>query len=433
MTMISDIMILTIPAIVAITIIHLISSIHISDAGMLHRNNNIESITVNFSNSMIRSSTPSTSSTPAPLIEKKQSKKKKKKKKKSNNNAYNNTNHPMEQHQHQHNHHHHQRQHLDHKQWSSTQKLEYSCIDNYNQTLSYPAIPSFIIAGAQKSGTSALYNILAAHPLLVSTSKFEAHFFDKTANQINSTSTEGEICRKGYEYYQYFNLTSSQDGLLRSSLMYAYEKTPSYLLNPNIPEMILKTCPWKPKIIVILRNPIDRAYSHHKMDQHRGEKWHNLTHVIFEEKLVQDYEELKKVGILAGSLDAPEIGIWNGTASSSSSLKNNTLLRGFYSEQLKPWLRHFKIHDEIMVIPYETFQKNRLDTFHSILQFIGVPRLALSVTEEQLAVNLGPTPKAPVSNSSLSKETRDILGRLYKPYNDDLVDLLGVEWKDIWN
>lgn len=333
-----------------------------------------------------------------------------------------------------------QTQNLDDKPPSSSSlKNEYSCIDNYNNKLTYPAIPSFIIAGAQKSGTTALYHIFAKHPLLVTTPEAEARFFTKRRNQIQITTTQGEICSKGYEYYQLFNVTSKQDRMLRSGSIHAYEKSPLYILDPKIPEMILKVCPWKPKIIIILRNPIDRAYSQYLMVQKRNQYFSssaiNEEDITFEEKMIQDFEELKKAGILTGTLDAPEIGTWNHT-SSYRKLRDNILFKGFYSEQLKSWLRHFKLDHEMMVIQYETFEKNHLSVFRKLIKFIGLP--PIDITEDDLSKDMGPI--IPNTNQSLTNadraqmksETRDLLKRLYKPYNNALVDLLGNEWKDVW-
>lgn len=77
-----------------------------------------------------------------------------------------------------------------HSGWSLTRKHQnagrtttledtknYSCQDVQNNILSYPHMPNFLIAGAQKSGTSALYKIPKSHPSLLTTPRLEGNFF----------------------------------------------------------------------------------------------------------------------------------------------------------------------------------------------------------------------------------------------------------------
>lgn len=138
-------------------------------------------------------------------------------------------------------------------------------------------VPKYIIVGAQKSGTTALYEFLKEHPMIQGSIAPETHFFDwhypkgkdqeqeflQRLNLHQNDLSEKELqCAIQKVYSECFNLNST-DRLPSSSVF--IEKTPSYLFLPDVPARIYEACFWKPKIIVILRNPIDRAYSHYRM------------------------------------------------------------------------------------------------------------------------------------------------------------------------
>jgi hypothetical protein len=104
-------------------------------------------------------------------------------------------------------------------------------------------LPNFLIIGSQKAGTTSLYNILKRHPQVFLPEKKEVNFFflDKEF-------------RKGLEYYQRFfaNIPAKKK-------MYG-EASPGYICHPQAPARIKKTLPHA-KLILTVRNPIERAYS----------------------------------------------------------------------------------------------------------------------------------------------------------------------------
>lgn len=150
----------------------------------------------------------------------------------------------------------------------------------HEHNYSLPQVPQFIIVGAQKSGTTALYELLKEHPQIQGSSVAETHFFDwhypkdkedrvdflKKYHQLsvdNVTPDEWQ-CALRKTYSDFFVSTSSDNNVPRDTVF--VEKTPSYLFLAETPERILETCFWKPKVIVLLRNPIDRALSHYRMN-----------------------------------------------------------------------------------------------------------------------------------------------------------------------
>ena len=121
---------------------------------------------------------------------------------------------------------------------------------------------SFLIAGVQKAGTTALSRFLAAHPALY-LAKFEQHFFDKDAADWEQPDYAG--------YEERFR--SAKPGQLVG------EKTPSYLFWDPALERIQTYNPAM-RLIISLRNPADRAYSQWKMETRRGHETRSFSYAI---------------------------------------------------------------------------------------------------------------------------------------------------------
>ncbi|PHS73639.1 MAG: hypothetical protein COB22_00060 [Cycloclasticus sp.] len=114
---------------------------------------------------------------------------------------------------------------------------------------------NFVVAGAQKSGSSALNRFLAMHPELCMTKKKrnELHYFedDRLFNQMISSD---------HKYHMHFKPKASHKLI--------GDVTPAYMYYPQAAERMFNYNP-KLKIILILRNPIERAFSHWNMQTKR--------------------------------------------------------------------------------------------------------------------------------------------------------------------
>ena len=247
-----------------------------------------------------------------------------------------------------------------------------------------------------------------------------------------------------------FNATTTE----KDGRIWTFEKTPNYMIWPHVPAAIVETCPWKPKIVMVLRNPIDRLYSQYQMN------FVSQIDVLLpdlETELERELVMLRKHGL---SL-APDIGVWLRQKENSSHLfvpppittqqrdKKDSiqfrgfgnhglfpryLLRGLYVYQLQRWQRHFdKSH--LLVLPYHRMITDMRNVWQEILEFVGAPRHELS--EDELTTSYRPlmvgnkneTPPA----KPLSDVTRQYLVEFFRPYNELLADLLGEEWRGIWD
>ena len=321
-------------------------------------------------------------------------------------------------------------------------------------------VPSFIIAGSQKAGTSALYTLLRMHPHVVSSRKFEVHFFDHRLSEYRgrdpaSVSVE-EICERRRAYQKYFdiqmlpNLTQGTTTKIAS-----FEKTPRYICYSYIPGFVKRITPWT-KILMILRNPVDRAYSQWKMDASRMRG--DPSFPSFETSMSLTVDRLKELGMS----NAPSLEQFRNKAYKEEDFQlpiNQTLLerhryagdgnndtleklhvltkdipRGFYAQQIMFWLDYFEYGKDMKIIQYEELQKDRPGVFRDILKFVDVDPDAWAMADEVFKLDFRPVSVfGKQANQNMDGTTRKYLEKFYKPYNDELASLLGEDFRGIWN
>jgi hypothetical protein len=308
---------------------------------------------------------------------------------------------------------------------------EYRCT-RWNVTYSFPRQPAFIIVGTQKGGTSALATVLDHHPLVESSHYFEPHFFDFDETMLHYRTRLNDpeaMCRVLREYLlKNFNVNR----LRRYPGLIAFEKTPAYILTPNAPARIRAVVPWA-KIVVALRNPVDRLVSQHKMTVERG--WDNRS---FAEAVSEDLNVMRHEGYWL-----PQHRIRDPFQSSRMGAPRSRLLRkyktegmlyrGLYARQLLPWLEHYKLGEELLVVRYEELRDDPVPVLERVLDFVGAP--PYSFPDDMLNKSYSPRSSSWLTDyrPNITQEAREYLREFYKPYNDELVALLGEEWRGVWD
>lgn len=197
--------------------------------------------------------------------------------------------------------------------------------------------PTFLIAGMQKGGTSALWQQLGAHPDIFFPAKKELHFFDK--------ETLDWDCPDYAAYERLF--AACPPGSI------AGEATPIYTYWPGALERIAAYRPAM-KLIVILRNPAMRAYSHWAMELRRDAEW-------------LDFAEAIRV-----RLDRPEAvqGMKAGAHRVFSYVE-----RGFYAEQIERMFRLFP-REQVLVTTHDAFRAACGEVLDRIVAFLGLDPFA---------------------------------------------------------
>lgn len=246
-------------------------------------------------------------------------------------------------------------------------------------TASLRQLPSFLIIGAQKSGTTSLYSCLTQHPRVESAFEKEVRYFN---NHFH----------RGVNWYKaHFPLGPGRRVI-------SGEGEPSYLPNPIAAERVRELVP-SARFVVMLRNPVDRAYSHYHHRHTRGQEKRT-----FEEVCEADMEVLKDGWAGLPTADYVRLG----------HLHYSYLPRGFYYEQLKTWMDVFP-RDQFLIVRAEDFFADSQAVFDDVLAHLGLPPHRLEQGDKR---NVGGY------SQSMSDETRARLEAYFRPQNQRLYEFL---------
>jgi len=188
----------------------------------------------------------------------------------------------------------------------------------------------FILAGAQKSGTTALHYFLATQPKITMGDQQEMHFFDDDA--MFAGPVDYEQLHKHYPQ------------LAPSTI--AGDCTPSYIYYEPAAERIWQYNP-KIKLLVLLRNPVERAFAHWNMQRFKGREPLDFFDAVREEKTR-----------IAGAPPA-------------EARRFAYVDRGFYARQLERLFKFFP-REHVKVVKFEEFKDKQRETLVSIFSFLGV-------------------------------------------------------------
>lgn len=243
--------------------------------------------------------------------------------------------------------------------------------------------PDFLIIGAMKSGTTYLFNLLDQHPQIVLPKIKELHFFDNN-------------------YFMGKNWYKCQFPNKSFNKIITGEASPYYIYHPLAPIRSYKFNK-KFKIILLLRNPTERAISHYNMfSKMLNIEWepHNILK-IEEELLIQNYMELK----LKNHIDV------NNPIHRNFSF----VRRGIYLFQIKQW-QEFYSNTNLLIIKSEDFYKNTNQILDQICDFLNIDRFkGFKLTVDKYQGNY----KNKIDEKIISE-----LKKFYKPHNEELESFL---------
>lgn len=241
--------------------------------------------------------------------------------------------------------------------------------------------PGIVVVGAQKAGTSALFKMLAKHPSIIPPVVKELNFFNR----------EKAYARGPGHYAKMLPVRP-----IRGKGWTTMDITPGYLYHPKAAERIHRALP-NAVIVVILRDPVARAYSDWNMfRQFKGHpKYDHLYDARPFEQAIR--EELE--------LGAPPS-------------RTSYLSRGYYAEQLERYYTHFS-REQVLVFPYPRFKKEPSPIVSDICSAAGLEPMvgvgSLKNIKDNVRPYLNPIPEA----------LRDELAAYFKPHQEALWELLG--------
>lgn len=250
-------------------------------------------------------------------------------------------------------------------------------------------LPNFLLIGAQKGGTSFFYRVLCEHPMLEPASEKEVHYFDLNYGE-------------GVDWYRSrFPASVERDG--RQVL--TGEGTPYYLYHPACAERAARTVP-EAKLIVLLRNPVDRAYSHY---HHRTKK--GVETLGFEEALAAEGDRLR---------DEEKRLLRDEGYRSFNHQHFSYLSRGIYVEQLARWREYFD-EDRMLVLKSEDLYERAHEVFAEAQRFLGLPVWKSKSVERARKRRLERGARYP----PMAAGTRRWLTEHFEPHNQRLYEYLG--------
>jgi hypothetical protein len=251
-------------------------------------------------------------------------------------------------------------------------------------------LPDFQIIGAQKSGTSSLYRYLCSHPRVYGRYRKELQYYSKYRD-------------KGLGWYrQHFPADSPKKE--RMGLI-AGEASPYYIYHPRGAEMLHEDTP-DVKLILLMRDPVKRAYSHYTHNLRMSKIREPLS---FIEALEQEDSRLEK-----------EIPKLEEAKFYYSYIHQHVgyKARGRYLEQIKRYHKIFP-KEQLLILAAEDFFKNRQSVMDIVCDHLEIERYKFKTLWKYNAGRY----KAPMPD-----EAKEHLLEHFVPLNQDLYDYLGSDF-----
>jgi len=218
-------------------------------------------------------------------------------------------------------------------------------------------LPSYLIIGAQRAGTTSLHRYLVQHPGVRTLLRTKGvHFFDTNYGR-GMAWYASRFPTKLYAWYA---------GSRRGLGLVTGEASPYYLFHPHVPQRVARHLP-RVKLIVLLRDPVQRAYSQYQHEVARG-----FETLGFEEAIEAEPERL--AGETARLRIEP---LYN----SFSHQHHSYLARGRYHEQLAGWRSLFP-DEQLLVLSSERFFAEPDRSFRQVLDFLELPAFTPAAYEK---------------------------------------------------
>lgn len=239
--------------------------------------------------------------------------------------------------------------------------------------------PNFLILGTQKGGTTSLYEYLCHHPRVIPNLHKEVDFFI-------------------WQYYRGLDWYISHfPPLPKGGNFITGEASPSYMVDGRVCDRLWEAFP-DVRLIFILRNPVDRAFSQYQ--DHVN--WMGREHRSLEEAIADEIAIIETLD----DLTLAEREFW--------MTQYGYLLRGMYVYFLEKWMRRFPA-EQMFILKSEDFYAHPQKTLKQVFEFLGLPDHPLPEYHRYTAG----------SYSKITDRLRQTLADFFRPHNQKLEELLG--------
>jgi len=252
-------------------------------------------------------------------------------------------------------------------------------------------LPDFYIICGQKCGTTSLFEYLSLHPSILRGAAKDIRFFDKYYSKDTNW----------YKIYFPLKIKKSYLEFFSKKRFLTGDATERYLEYPFAPQRIRNVTPHA-KFIVLLRNPVDRAFSHYSMNVIR-----KMESLSFEKAIDIENERIKDNMNKMKRDEAYYSDIY---------FRHAYLDRGIYITKLKHWFKFFP-RDQFLIIQSEKFWSNTSEVYNEVLKFLGLSHFKLREYKQYR--------KRVYSDRKIVPDTRKQLIDFFKPYNKQLYEFLG--------
>ena len=262
----------------------------------------------------------------------------------------------------------------------------------YGITAPLRVLPDFLVIGSARSGSTSLYYNICNHPSILSAAYDEIGFFDSNYHL-------------GMNWYRSMFPLKKDMKRIRDKTRYAQtgEDTPFYFWKTEAANRINKILP-QIKLITILRNPVERAYSNYHLGVRAG-----TEKSTFEEAVRKELATLNENKISAENIFK------------FCNIRASYIAKSLYIYQMKIWFEIFS-KDRLFVISTEEMEKSPSYAINQVYQFLGLPKYEHKFFEK----------RKQASYDKMSDNIRKELEEFFKPYNEELFKLIGksFEWKN---
>ena len=250
-------------------------------------------------------------------------------------------------------------------------------------------IPDFLVIGAKRCGTTSLYQHLPEHPCISKSPYDNMGFFNDNFHL-------------GVNWYKSFFPTTFTRKKIKSKFgnFLAFDVTTKYMEEESTANNVYQTKP-NMKIIIILRNPVDRAYSQYHLSVRQTAERRSFEDVVEENmnRLNKESHEHYKI--------KPKF----------SAKEDNYLKKGLYALQLRYWLKIFP-RENILIVSTEEFESNQQIIYNKIFEFLNISKFEVKNTKKMEKGNYPP----------IKSETRNLLLDYFRSHNHELFELINIKF-----
>ncbi|KAF6246275.1 P-loop containing nucleoside triphosphate hydrolase protein, partial [Scenedesmus sp. NREL 46B-D3] len=298
-------------------------------------------------------------------------------------------------------------------------------------------LPYFNIIGVSKCGTTDLYHRLTLHKQILPATNKGPHFWDECPYP---PAHGGCTAGPSGDFQAYINLFSRAADLVRSRPEAITGEASSntftsangvYLrgfrgdkpwaawaggagLNASMPALLKEAQPYL-RLIVMLRDPVDRYYSAYHYYRWWEQEQRQLTADDFHAHALREMQQWRDCVAAAG------------LSTCVRRYQPQQLVKGMYSQFLQDWLAHFPRH-QLLLLRYEDYKAALPQHLEAVLQFLEVSMPEPASWQAML--------NAAVQNKkaypAMRPDTQQLLREFYAPFNTELAQVLDGDCRWLW-